>query len=334
MKKFDDRIKKILHDNFGINWHKPEDINIISGQGKFTIDNLIKIHQLSENNLNLLLVSYPYYGDKENYTTKIVQINPDLKNIDLLSTYKFWFSYLGKFNTKKDFEACRKDENIFYWVIEIKPEAIINKKNINIEHEIMYNNKNMLERFIVEGEAYIKYTLNYSAIDVSKDGKKYSLNITTMHGRIKINKYDTENGLKHYVLQDVLDKSGYPVYQYRERLKSILRNNKLNNVKNAVKNDTFTERNNHLLKLIMDTKKIYLEKLEQADTSEAILQLESRFCFANRLKKYEQFIEYQKNTLNDELSIYNKFTSIDEVINEYCEIKNKILEDKEALLCL
>lgn len=128
MKKFDDRIKKILHDNFGINWHKPEDINIISGQGKFTIDNLIKTHQLSENNLNLLLVSYPYYGDKENYTTKIVQINPDLKNIDLLSTYKFWFSYLGKFNTKKDFEACRKDENIFYWIIEIKPEAIINKK--------------------------------------------------------------------------------------------------------------------------------------------------------------------------------------------------------------
>lgn len=34
MKKFDDRIKKILHDNLGINWHKPEDINIISGQGK------------------------------------------------------------------------------------------------------------------------------------------------------------------------------------------------------------------------------------------------------------------------------------------------------------
>ena len=80
-----------------------------------------------------------------------------------------------------------------------------------------------------------------------------------MHGRIKINKYDTEKGLKYYVLQDVLqdvlDKSGYPVYQYRERLKSILRNNKLNNVKNAVKNGTFTERNNHLLKLIMDTKK-------------------------------------------------------------------------------
>lgn len=76
------------------------------------------------------------------------------------------------------------------------------------------------------------------------------------------------------------------------------------------------------------------KKMEQADTSEAVLQLESRFCFANRLKKYEQFIEYQKNTLNDELSIYNKFTSIDEVINEYCEIKNKILEDKEALLCL
>jgi hypothetical protein len=259
MKKFDDRIKKILHDNFGINWHKPEDINIISGQGKFTIDNLIKTHQLSENNLNLLLVSYPYYGDKENYTTKIVQINPDLKNIDLLSTYKFWFSYLGKFNTKKDFEACRKDENIFYWIIEIKPEAIINKKNINIEHEIMYNNKNMLDRFIVEGEAYIKYALNYSAIDVFKDGKKYSLNITTMYGRIKINKYDTENGLKYYVLKDVLDKSGYPVYQYRERLKSILRNNKLNNVKNAVKNGTFTERNNHLLKLIMDTKKYILK---------------------------------------------------------------------------
>lgn len=106
----------------------------------------------------------------------------------------------------------------------------------------MYNNKNMLERFIVESEAYIKYALNYSAIDVSKDGKKYSLN-------------KTENGLKYYVLQDVLDKSGYPVYQYRERLKSILRNNKLNNVKNAVKNGTFTERNNHLLKLIMDTKK-------------------------------------------------------------------------------
>lgn len=334
MKKFDDRIKKILHDNFGINWHKPEDINIISGQGKFTIDNLVKTYQLSENNLNLLLVSYPYYGNKEDYMTKIVQINPDLKNIDLLSTYKFWFSYLGKFSTKKDFEACRKDENIFYWIIEIKPEAIINKKSINIEHEIMYNNKNMLERFIVEGEAYIKYALNYSAIDVFKDGKKYSLNITTMYGRIKINKYDTENGLKYYVLQDVLDKSGYPVYQYRERLKSILKNNKLNNVKNAVKNGTFTERNNHLLKLIMDTKKIYLKKLEQADTSEAVLQLESRFCFANRLKKYEQFIEYQKNSLNDELSIYNKFTSIDEVINEYCEIKNKILEDKEALLCL
>lgn len=36
----------------------------------------------------------------------------------------------------------------------------------------MYNNKNMLERFIVESEAYIKYALNYSAIDVSKDGKK------------------------------------------------------------------------------------------------------------------------------------------------------------------
>lgn len=77
-----------------------------------------------------------------------------------------------------------------------------------------------------------------------------------------------------------------------------------------------------------------LNKEQKADTSEAVLQLESRFCFANRLKKYEQFIEYQKNTLNDELSIYNKFTSIDEVINEYCEIKNKILEDKEALLCL
>lgn len=69
-----------------------------------------------------------------------------------------------------------------------------------------------------------------------------------MYGRIKINKYDTENGLKYYVLQDVLDKSGYPVYQYRERLKSILRNNKLNNVKNAVKNGTFTERNNRKYK--------------------------------------------------------------------------------------
>ena len=326
MKKFDDRIKKILYDKFGINWHKSEDINIISGQGKFTIDNLIKTHQLSENNINLLLVSYPYFGDKENYMTKIVQINPELKNIDLLSKYNFWFSYLGNFYAKKDFEECRKDENIFYWIIEVKPEAIINKKNINIEHEIMYNNKNMLERFIVEGEAYIKYVLNYSAIDVIKDGKKYSLDITTM--------YDTENGLKHYVLQDVLDKSGYPVYQYRERLKNILKNNKLNNVKNAVKNGTFTEINNHLFKLILDTKKIYLEKLEQADTSDAVLQLESRFCFANRLLKYEQFIEYQKNVLNNELSIYNKFTSIDEVINEYCEIKNKILEDKDALLCL
>ena len=39
MKKFDDRIKKILHDNFGINWHKPEDINII----------LIPLAELSEN---------------------------------------------------------------------------------------------------------------------------------------------------------------------------------------------------------------------------------------------------------------------------------------------
>ena len=113
-----------------------------------------------------------------------------------------------------------------------------------------------------------------------------------------------------------------------------MRNNKLNNVKNAVKNGTFTERNNYLLKLIMNTKKIYLEKLEQADTSEAVLQLESRFCFANRLKKYEQFIEYQKNALNDELSVYNKFTSIDEVVNEFYEIKNKILEDEEALLLL
>lgn len=294
MKKFDDRIKKILHDNFGINWHKPEDINIISGQGKFTIDNLIKTHQLSENNLNLLLVSYPYYGDKENYTTKIVQINPDLKNIDLLSTYKFWFSYLGKFNTKKDFEACRKDENIFYWIIEIKPEAIINKKNINIEHEIMYNNKNMLERFIVESEAYIKYALNYNAIDVSKDGKKYSLNITTMYGRIKINKYDTENGLKYYVLQDVLDKSGYPVYQYRERLKSILRNNKLNNVKNAVKNGTFTERNNHLLKLIMDTKKYILKNWSKPIHRRQFYNLKAVFVSLIGLKNTNSLLNIKK----------------------------------------
>ena len=241
-----------------------------------------------------MLVSYPYYGDKENYTTKIVQINPDLKNIDLLSTYKFWFSYLGKFNTKKDFEACRKDKNIFYWIIEIKPEAIINKKNINIEHEVMYNNKNMLERFIIESEAYIKYALNYSAIDVSKDGKKYSLNITTMYGRIKINKYDTENGLKYYVLQDVLDKSGYPVYQYRERLKSILKNNKLNNVKNAVKNGTFTERNNFLLKLIMNTKKIYLEKLEQADTSGQFYNLKAVFVSLIGLKNMNNLLNIKK----------------------------------------
>lgn len=30
MKKFDNRIKKNLHDNFGINWHKPEDINMMN----------------------------------------------------------------------------------------------------------------------------------------------------------------------------------------------------------------------------------------------------------------------------------------------------------------
>lgn len=334
MKKFDDRIKKVLYNKFGINWHRAEDVNIISGQGRFTVNNLIKKYQLSENNVNFLLVSHPFCGYKECYETKIVLINPDLKNIDLLSTYKFWGSHLGTFNTKQDFEACRKDENIFYWIIEVRPEAIINNKNMNIEYEIMYNNKNMLERFIVKDEAYMEQAFDHVGIDLIKDGKKYLLNVCTMHGKLKQHSYDTENGLKYFTLQDLLDKSGYPVYQYRERLKSILKKNKLNNVKNAVKNGVFTERNNRLLILIMKTKKIYLEKLERANTSETVLLLENHFCFANRFKEYEQFIEYQKNILDDELSIYTKFTSIDEVINKYCKIKNKILEYKEALLNL
>lgn len=325
MKKFNNRIKKILYNNFGIVWQKFESIGIIKGEGKFTIDKLIKTYNLKAENFNLLIMSYPYHGDKNKYTTKIVQINPDLKNVDLLRSYRF-YDVVNTFCTKQDFETCRKDEDVIFWIVEVKPEAIKNNKKINIEHEIMYNRKNLNERFIVEGKAYIKLRQNYNAIDINKNGKIYPLNITIMHGRLKINEYDTENGLKYYVLQDVLDKSGYPVYQYRERLKGILRQRKQVRLNCAIETGQLDEQNDRLLKLILETKNIFSEKLKNTSNFADLRKIKNLDQLEAMMTKYETHLRMQQNALNDEIREWDKYTSLQEWTDAYWSLKKEFIE--------
>ena len=116
IKNFGIKLKE-LNYLFGIDFQKPESIQVYQGEGTFTINKLYKDFKLNDKNLNLLITKVK----QGEYTEKRLIL---IKNNNVFLVNDSFMRSFNRYYSKTDFERARKKENIKYIVISVNKEQL------------------------------------------------------------------------------------------------------------------------------------------------------------------------------------------------------------------
>lgn len=235
IEKFGVKLKE-LNYLYGIDFQNFKTIRVYKGHGKSTLSKLSKIYNLSEKNLNLLVIKQTDYFEKKQ--NKLVQLNNsqaifvDIRFMGSFTTFQYQY----------ELKNALQNDNLEYILIIIDKEQLKRVKQSYYDVE-----KDTAIAFINDDENLIRVQKHENNLKYDFIGDGINKNI----GCYNCNKKELDNFLNNYTgtwgisiiqecsinnikcdlnigglniknLHDYIDKSGYNVYAKREKLQEEL----------------------------------------------------------------------------------------------------------------
>lgn len=319
------RLKKELNLAYGIDWQKTDKIKYNCLKGKQTIYSIVKKLDLKKENLNLVFVRYVNRNSKYSYLegfefdkNDLTKFSiPDWKHVDFVRPF---YNKTDALNGLKN--AC------FVHVFQIEPDALNEIKTEKLDSKLFYND-DLNFRVKIDGEAYINSKTLTNNINVMIDGKKHRLDIGYGYGYIS----NTPGTIKNYTLAEFIDKSGYSLINYRNRLESRLAQKKRQNLADAIRNHEFDKQNDELFYGIIELKDLIARDLSRARNSYRIKQMADRLnACANLMERYEEHEMFIRNVFDDNAHRLRSYQSKQDVNEEIERFSNKIQEYRKKIL--
>lgn len=322
IKNFGIKLKE-LNYLFGIDFQKPETIQVFQGQGIFTINKLYKDFKLNEKNLNLLITKIQQGEYTENRLILIKNNNVFIVNDNFMRSFNRYYS-------KTDFERARKKENIKYIVISVNKEQLQRVKQnyyaVEKATETAFKNDTQclmrIQKYKIP--TYCNYgngKINISQIDECQ--------INNIKFDLRINEQYSWNRIEIKNINDYIDKSGFNVFNKRQELQRQARILKAEKEKNKLNQSQADYKqiaeqiqkyfNNSLIALSRELQSLDLAKEKDIQKLKFLNKILDRFQLDADI--------YQTRVKNDIANKnFNTLEKIHEVIERYTNKANLDIE--------
>lgn len=322
---------KTIHEATGLDYNK--DFTIFKQAGKFTINSILKIHPLENNQ-----VMFVFMGNHN--CVKFAQIDRwGGLNIDVNNQVGF----VHKFYAKCDFEKARKENTIAYFIIcneEDLTETSDKKNPYNYHHKIKglfktgdLNTQFKIKNHIMGSSSRCDFDF-VSGFDLYIKGQKSS-----KYAYIRLDEvlpFYMDRRTSPKTIEEVIDKSGYNVAMKRHNLRNKAEIMKTNNKKRELRHADFSAENESLRAEIITLKRQIMDKLTNCGYMDS-QQIESigrllYINYCNLIKYYQKHIEKLKKARNnDNTSEYYNYTTIEQVQKEIQSLNDRITNIYEDL---
>lgn len=195
-------VSQYLHGVFGFDFEKP--FTIIKQDGKFTANTIInglskEIDNFSPENYKIVLLirQYGHSGNLERL--HIATLDDDKFNIDVPRGYDY---DVDTFYSKGDLEHTRKNKTAYLFVAAQKTEYLIDRKPVRQDTAARYRYIPSSCECCGDGKGNTYY-YRVNVKEINKNKKPFQLDI--QYRRLKS-------------LIEIIDKSGYLTFEYRDRL--------------------------------------------------------------------------------------------------------------------
>lgn len=302
-------VSQYLHGGFGFDFEKP--FTIIKQDGKFTANTIIsglskEIENFSSENYKIILL-IRYYGHSGNLEKlHIATLDDDKFNIDVPRGYDY---DVDTFYSKGDLEHTRKNKMAYLFVVAQKTEYLIDRKPIRHDTTERYQ--------------YIP-----SSCECCGDGKGntyyYRVNVKEINKNKKPSQLDIQyRRLKS--LGDIIDRSGYLVYEYRDRLKDRVREYKSKKRKSEFLATDYS----YTVKALNDL--LETLKIQIADTVKNITNYSQARLAEKAMDKFawglSYFIKYRERIEKKEYDSKQYAESSEKNIREYLDAASEAIRE-------
>lgn len=197
-----ERVSQYLHVSFGFNFEKQ--FSILKQTGKFTVNSIIcglskKIDNFSLDDYKVVLL-IRYYTHSGNLERLHIATLDDYKfNINVPRIYDY---DIDTFYSKGDLEHTRKNKTAYLFVVAQKTDYLIDIKTARHDNTARYKYIQGSDAYWGDGKGNTYY-YKIKVKEINKNKKPFQLDI--QYKRLKS-------------LGEIIDKSGYLIVEYREKL--------------------------------------------------------------------------------------------------------------------
>ena len=300
---------KYLHDKFSFDFQKP--VTIIKEEGKFTA-NYVSIYLSKvitpffpeDYEIVLLIRHYNYCNQLDKLHAVIC--DGDKFTVDVPRGYKY---DIDSFYNKRVFDEVRKKRTAYYYIIAQK------KEHLCLEHSVAID---YTERFDYFPDRYEQYS----------DGKGntyyHRVNVKEMSRNKKPIQLDIQYR-RFKSLNEIIDKSGYLIYEYRSQLM-----NRVHDYKTKKRKDEFLATDySYTVKALNDLFETL--KVQIADTVKNITNYNQARLAEKAMDKFawglSYFIKYRERIENKEYDSKQYAESSEQNIRKYLDEAEEALRE-------